>query len=730
MDRAAAGVDECYMTALQIFDYCGTERSGSLRVDDLMDKFAPFVKTNRSEYTYLKSLLDPDKDNPEISVTKLATALHRYSESQKTKLDFDESFNLKSGQAPQDSDSGISTDGFQLLEELQSELREKAHLAQQLRSQLDFTDRQHEEALAALTAERDSMRSHLSILREENAALTHARRDYEEATDRLLASERALGDVRRELDTSRRRARVLHEQVTTLENEKLTLQELLSKSKDECHRINDMYASRQSALLEENETLKSEHADLTARLQDHNEFMQQIIKEKVLLEMELKDVLNKSNQTHTRMDRSIDISYTDDQMLTALDSLNADSRFTQENRILDEESFANALRDDQGRSTNMSLFDEIRLSFCNVSRHNATGVLTDRSLCQCHDDSSFTAVFAQTDNREASDSNPKTVITTETKCHEDTASHNDVTAEEKFVYNCTRVHNDLCENLNSSASSVVDVSEAKRRCSITIGTQTMSIVINTIDKETRIVETDKNDSYHNSHKVKIDKSTNTEYKTQRYPNESITETRSIVTQTDENDSNVNNVTAQKCIECERKSDYTAKLERDLRHSRRSLDELQTELRRYEDSLASLQNYADENDSINNQLRTSVKELQSKILVLEKACVTQKESIENFELETKSYVRHEKINDNTSVATQVDQPCADCERRLTTTANRSLRSFFWDSIKCLFQMFAIICFACAVVVLYGVTRRTQAQCGREPVPGNGSDPRRSWTCCSG
>lgn len=366
-----------------------------------MDKFAPFVKTNRSEYTYLKSLLDPDKDNPEISVTKLATALHRYSESQKTKLDFDESFNLKSGQAPQDSDSGISTDGFQLLEELQSELREKAHLAQQLRSQLDFTDRQHEEALAALTAERDSMRSHLSILREENAALTHARRDYEEATDRLLASERALGDVRRELDTSRRRARVLHEQVTTLENEKLTLQELLSKSKDECHRINDMYASRQSALLEENETLKSEHADLTARLQDHNEFMQQIIKEKVLLEMELKDVLNKSNQTHTRMDRSIDISYTDDQMLTALDSLNADSRFTQ--------------------------------------------------------------------------------------------------------------------------------------------------------------------------------------------------------------------------------------------------------------------------------------------------------------------------DNTSVATQVDQPCADCEIRLTTTANRSLRSFFWDSIKCLFQMFAIICFACAVVVLYGVTRRTQAQCGREPVP---------------
>lgn len=51
----------------------------------------------------------------------------------------------------------------------------------------------------------------------------------------------------------------------------------------------------------------------------------------VLLEMELKDMLNKSNQTQLRMDRSIDISYTDEQMLTALDSLNADSRFSQGN---------------------------------------------------------------------------------------------------------------------------------------------------------------------------------------------------------------------------------------------------------------------------------------------------------------------------------------------------------------------------------------------------------------
>lgn len=53
-----------------------------------------------------------------------------------------------------------------------------------------------------------------------------------------------------------------------------------------------------------------------------------MLQTQVLLEMELKDVLNKSNQTQLRMDRSIDISYTDDQVQSALDSLNADTRFS------------------------------------------------------------------------------------------------------------------------------------------------------------------------------------------------------------------------------------------------------------------------------------------------------------------------------------------------------------------------------------------------------------------
>ncbi|RVE46541.1 hypothetical protein evm_008832 [Chilo suppressalis] len=321
--------DDYYVTALQIFDYCGAEVSGTLRVDSLMDKFAPFVKTNKTEYSFLKSLLDPEQDNPEISVTKLANALNKYSKSQKSKLDLDESFNLRCGQAPQDSDSGIS-DGYQLLEELQSELREKSHLASQLRSQLEFTDRQHEEVLGALVAERDSLRVHLNMLREENLSLTHLRRDYDDACERLCSNEAELQTTRRDLEAFKKKIKSFADETTRLEAEKMTLQDLLSKSKEECHRVNEMYANRQSALLEENESMRSSHADLSARLQDQDEFLQQIIKEKVLLEMELKDMLNKSNQTHLRLDRSIDVSYTEDQMLTALDSLNVDSRFSQD----------------------------------------------------------------------------------------------------------------------------------------------------------------------------------------------------------------------------------------------------------------------------------------------------------------------------------------------------------------------------------------------------------------
>ncbi|KAF9423869.1 hypothetical protein HW555_000927 [Spodoptera exigua] len=592
LDRSEMSADEYYVTALQIFHYCGAESASTLRVDSLMDKFAPFVKTNKAEFSFLKSLLDPDDENPEIDVSMLAKTLQKYTENQKSKADLDESFNLKSG-APQDSDSGISTDGSQLLEDLQCELREKAHLAHQLRSQLDFTDRQHEEALAALTAERDALRTHLNMLREENASLSQARRDYEEASERLCGSERALEETRRELDTIKRRSKAMLEQVNTLENEKLTLQELLAKSKADCHRINEMYAARQSALLEQNETLKSEHADLAARLQDQDEFVQQMIKEKVLLEMELKDVLNKSNQTQLRLDRSIDISYTEEQMLTALDSLNADTRFSSENRILDEESFINALKEDQGRCTNMSLFDEIRYSFCNMSKHNNTG-------------------------------------------------SNSITYDKNFDFN------------------------------MTVGTQT-----------------DETKPYDYTDKV---------------------ESTGMGTQTEEVVSNNNNNQLQ-CLECVRMSRYTEKLEIDINRSHCAISEMQAEIENYEGNLDVLERFVKEGNEKNNVLQAIIKSLERKISLLEVACAKQGDRLASLAPDCCAYTQTQ--SDTESVATQVDVPCI--EFPCLTTSSYSTVYDSREPLKCLFQLFAVVCFICAISVLYGVSRRSPSACPREPLP---------------
>ncbi|CAB3227223.1 unnamed protein product [Arctia plantaginis] len=641
LDRSGLSADEYYATALQIFDYCGAESTGTLRVDTLMDKFAPFVKTNKAEYSYLKSLLDPAEDNPEISVTMLAKTLHKYSEDQKSKVDLDESFNLlKSGQAPQDSDSGISTDGFQLLEELQCELREKSHLAHQLRSQLDFTDRQHEEALAALTADRDALRTHLNILREENSNLNHIRHDYEEVCERLCSNDRALDESRREIEAFRRKNKIMTEQVSLLENEKLTLQELLAKSKAECHRINEMYAARQSALLEQNEALRTEHADLSARLQDQEEFVQQMIKEKVLLEMELKDLLNKSNQTQLRMDRSIDISYTDEQMLTALDSLNVDSRFSQDNRILDEESFINALKEDHGRTTNMSLFDEIRLSFSNMSRFNATGnnsIVGDKHLDSFACDTSFIAVGTQTDIEVFDDHNRSSLsIDTQTDI------------ESYF-------NGDNVQNVNTVPF-------------IAIGTQTdnsaNNACLNTAETQTDWIDTSDNNNNH-----------------------------------------------AKCHECEKANVYTTKLEKDVVMSNHAVAEMQLELNKYENKLNVLEKFIEERNERNSFLQDIIKSLETKIDILQNACIKQKERLDS--LTQDEYVVKNKC-DLSSVSTQADIPCLDCEKR-TVGRHRHLRRFFWSPLKCLFQMFAVMCFVCACAVLYGVSRRARPACPRDAVP---------------
>ncbi|XP_047991540.1 interaptin-like isoform X1 [Leguminivora glycinivorella] len=740
LDRDTSNTDECLETALQIFDFCGAKSTGTLHVGALMDKFAPSVKTNNAEFSYLKTLLDPNQSNPEISVPQLASALNAFTDSQKTKLDLDESFNLKSGMGPQDSDSGISNDGYVILEELQAELREKTHLATKLRGQLDFADRQHEEALAALSAERDSLRSHLNMLREENMTLTHERRDYEEACERLCSSEQALALAKRERDTAQRRATTALEQAATLEAEKLTLQELLSKSKEECHRINEMYASRQASLLEQNELLKRERAELATRLQDQEDLVQQMLKEKVILEMELKDVLNRSNQTQLRLDRSIDVSYTEDQMLTALDSLNVDSRFSPDNHVLEEEAFIKALKDQElGRASNLSLFDEIRLSFCNITRTpDASGNVSKSQLFEFNDSNNLDTSNTGTQTDELKE------ITNNNEC--------DCT---KTCFQCEKLQNDLVNVQNDLKTANNNVSlmqteliecekdfkELQKRLDIKIDkmtseTQTDDPICSNCKEKT--IEC--NNLKDSRAKLRIDlkktqhKGSNTEkelikaqlsLKTlQNYIDNLKVDLCDVGTQINYSDVPLqivtldnNNIEAcddctKQCLNCDKLQEYTAKLEYDIAQANTNVANMQLDLDTYENTLNGLQNYLDEGVNRNDFLETMSQNLQAKLEVLETACIAQKEKIESMTCEM-SCIESQTDYDVASVGTQAEVPCAACETRTAVAPQRSIRRLLWESLKCLFQAFAVLCFIFALSSLYGVTRRRG--CGERELP---------------
>ncbi|XP_050684993.1 uncharacterized protein LOC126979612 isoform X1 [Leptidea sinapis] len=804
MDTAGdVNTNDYNVTALHIFDYCGVDASSTLKVDVLMEKFAPFVQCNNVEYTHLKSLLDPKQNNPDITVSILAETLSKYSEDQKFRVNLDESFNLKGGLVPNDFDSGISTDGFQLVEELQCELREKCHLANQLRSQLEFTDRQHEEALAGITAERDSLRLHLNMLREENVTLSHARGDYEEACERLCSIEGALGESRRDLDVQRKQNKILKEQVTMLETEKLTLQDLLSKSKEECHRINEMYAGRQSVLLEENETFRTENALLVSRLQDQEECMEQIYKEKKSLEMELKNLMNKSNQNPFRLDNSIDVSYTEEQMLAALDSLNSETKFCTDNRILNEESFVNALREEHGRTNNISLLDEIRHSFSNMSRFSIHDMnpLLESSFVHIATQTSESDVYlndykvdnvsvdSQTDricveakwtqtigtvknlplvkrnmarvgkprfmkNKNTMHSNMQT-DELEPKYNNETMVHSCMqtdcyefkTNNKNTMHSCMQA--DECElktNIKNTVDSCMQKDDFLLKTNIknTVDScmqkddfllkinikntmdscmQTDDFVLKTNNKNTAdsCLQTEdfelrtniKNTVHFSMQTDDFELNTNTKntvdsfMQTDDFDLNEITE--HVCLQTDNIELKINNNNDEtckectKCFECEKPNEYVTKSKSDLQTSRNTSFDLE----KYEKNLDILKNTVYEENEQNAILKQIVEYLKSKLESLEKSCLIQEEIINRVYCE-KCCVEVQTVCEQVSVSSQTDFGCSECVKRSKPLPR--LKRLLWEPLKCLFQLFAVICFIFAVSVLYGVTRRWHARCG--------------------
>lgn len=85
----------------------------------------------------------------------------------------------------------------------------------------------------------------------------------------------------------------------------------------------------------------------------------------------------------------------------------------------------------------------------------------------------------------------------------------------------------------------------------------------------------------------------------------------------------------KCSECELLKKSIQRLESDKMYSQHIVKETRQELERYEMNLNMLQKLVSDGNGRNSLLQTAVDSLQSKIMLLEAACASQREIIDGF-----------------------------------------------------------------------------------------------------
>ncbi|KPJ19935.1 hypothetical protein RR48_04096 [Papilio machaon] len=135
--------------------------------------------------------------------------------------------------------------------------------------------------------------------------------------------------------------------------------------------------------------------------------------------------------------------------------------------------------------------------------------------------------------------------------------------------------------------------------------------------------------------------------------------------------------------------------------------MQSNLDRYEEYLNNLQKLEEEDNKANIISQAYIDGLQNNINKIASKC-----SIE-LDPSDKMYTNRQTEPAYCSVSTQAEAPCRDCEVRNADLQHRSLRRYFWEPLKCLLQVFAVVCFVCAACVLYNVSR-AGTRC-REPLP---------------
>lgn len=277
-------------------------------------------------------------------------------------------------------------------------------------------------------------------------------------------------------------------------------------------------------------------------------------------------------------------------------------QFSLGNALLDDESFLNALKEDQGRFTNISLFDEIRHSFYNRSKLNLSELnCTEFFEKRCSDfDTSYIAVGTQTD---------------------------------EINFNVFNDKSDICDQCDSIKSVTNLVHNETQTCTLIDLFNEFKIYLKNENKGTQTeddikISTDETNKPEckalNNKETKDAKSKTLTQILEAFRN---VEVMNFGTQT-ETEVFENNNTIKSCIECTSCPEcYKSKmrvidLENDLKNSRAIASEMETVLERYEENLDNLKQKMKDADTRNEFLKSVADDLKSKLQDLEVACEEQ------------------------------------------------------------------------------------------------------------
>lgn len=293
-----------------------------------------------------------------------------------------------------------------------------------------------------------------------------------------------------------------------------------------------------------------------------------------------------------------------------------------DNRILDEESFIKALKEDQGRSTNLSLFDEIRLSFCNMSRLNNSGmnsITCDKYLdsfsCEKVLDNSFVVVGTQTEFDYSGNE------------HELYSRDDKAKSRETVSVTTIAIQTEFEASVDEESYNQKHKEEIQTSSHTTVAIQTELESYDDINKVNSRLALDTQDGVPERPQLKTE-CTAVGVQTENELESPCNKVQILNTQTEYVLPNNNN-NHSKCLECEKINKYTAKLERDVHISRCALSEMQMELTRCEGNLDILQKFVDEGNERNSISEGIIKSLEGKIGILEVACAKQRERLDSL-----------------------------------------------------------------------------------------------------